>query len=309
LASGTGIATAFIRAATSRDRGARWSLQRRNVAPLGHADKAEITMPFAPLSRSELHACELPVSNMRDGERIDSLRRLVIAGGAMMLAAALRPRGARATDGGKARVGVIGAGRIGGTIGALWVKAGHEVIFSSRHPDTLKEMVAKLGPLARAGTVEQAIAAADVVFVAVPYAALPEIGRDHAATLKGKIVLDACNAIAARDGVIAEEADRDGVGVTSQKYLAGTRLVRAFNTLSYMIFASEANRPDPRLAIPIAGDDPQAMETAAALVREAGFDPVIVGKLVDARRFQRGAPGYGQPVTAAELRRKLSLAP
>ena len=85
--------------------------------------------------------------------------------------------------------------------------------------------------------------------------------------------------------------------------------MRAFNTLSYMVFAREANRPDPRLAIPIAGDDVEAVQVAAGLVRDAGFEPVLVGKLADARRFQRGAPGYGQAVTAAELKQKLSLAP
>ena len=207
------------------------------------------------------------------------------------------------------RIGVIGSGKIGGTIGGLWVKAGHPVLFSSRHPEELKDMVAGLGALAQAGTVEQAIAFGDVIFVAVPYGALPQIGKDHAAALKNKIVLDACNAVAARDGAIADEVEQNGIGVTSQKYLAGTRLVRSFNTMSYMIFAREANRPDPRLAIPIAGDDAEAVQVAAALVRDAGFDPVVVGKLADARRFQRGNPGYGQPVSAAELRQKLNLAP
>ena len=166
---------------------------------------------------------------------------------------------AQGTGGNKSRIGVIGSGKIGGTIGGLWVKAGHPVLFSSRHPDELKDMVAGLGALAQAGTVEQAIAFGDVIFVAVPYGAIPQIGKDYAAALKNKIVLDACNAVAARDGAIAEEVERDGIGVTSQKYLAGTRLVRAFNTMSYMIFAREANRPDPRLAIPIAGDDAEAV--------------------------------------------------
>ena len=171
-------------------------------------------------------------------------------------------------------------------------------------------MVAKLGQLARAGTVAQAIEFGNVVFIAVPYGALPQIGTDFGAALKGKIVLDACNAVAARDGSrIAEEVEQNGIGVTSQKYLPGTRLVRAFNTLGYMIFAHEANRPDPRLAVPIAGDDAEAVRVAAGLVRDAGFEPVVVGKLADARRFQRGEPGYGQSVTAAELKQKLSLAP
>ena len=238
-------------------------------------------------------------------------REMLLAGSALALAAALRPSRviAQAAGGGKSRIGIIGSGHIGGTIGGLWVKAGHPVLFSSRHPEELKDLVAGLGPLARAGTVAEAIAFGDVLFVAIPYGALPQLGQDYAAALKGKIVLDAGNAAAARDGPIADEVERDGIGVVSQKYLAGTHLVRAFNTMSYMIFAREANRPDPKLAIPIAGDDAEAVQVAAALVRDAGFEPVVVGKLADARRFQRGAPGYGQPVTAAELRQKLSLAP
>ena len=238
-------------------------------------------------------------------------RRLLAASGVLGFAAALRPMRAvaQATGSGKLRIGVIGSGHIGGTIGGLWVKAGHPVLFSSRHPEELKDLVAGLGPLARAGTVAQAIAFGDVLFIAVPYGALPQLGQDYAAALKGKIVLDAGNAVAARDGAIADEVERDGVGVVSQKYLPGTRVVRAFNTLSYMIFAREANRPDPKLAIPIAGDDPEAVRVAAGLVRDAGFEPVVVGKLADARRFQRGAPGYGQAVTAAELKQKLALAP
>jgi len=239
-------------------------------------------------------------------------RAVLIAAGTFALAAAFRAQSARAAaeTGGKSRIGVIGSGHIGGTIGSLWVKAGHPVLFSSRHPDELKDMVAGLGELAKAGTVDEAIAFGDVLFVAIPYGALPQLGLDNAAALKGKIVLDAGNANATRDGAaIAEEVERNGIGITSQKYLPGTRLVRAFNTMSYKTFASEANRADPKLAIPIAGDDAEAVQVAAALVRDAGFDPVVVGKLADASRFQRGGPGYGQQVSAAELKQKLSLAP
>jgi hypothetical protein len=242
--------------------------------------------------------------------RIDrrALLRATLGGtGALMLGAALWP--ARALAQSKARIGIIGAGNIGGTIGGLWVKAGHPVLFSSRHPEELKDLVAKLGPLAKAGTVADAIAFGDVVFVAVPYGALPQIGKDNAAALKGKIVLDACNAVAARDGAVADEVEQNGIGVTSQKYLPGTRLVRGFNTMSYRTFASEANRAAPRLAIPIAGDDAEAVKAASGLIGDAGFDAVVVGKLADARRFQRGNPGYGQPVSAAELRQKLNLTP
>ena len=245
-------------------------------------------------------------------ERFDYSRRAVFGfAGAVALATTLRTMDALAqATGGKMRIGVIGSGHIGSTIGGLWVKAGHPVLFSSRHPEELKELVAGLGPLAQNGTVQQAIAFGGALLIAVPYGALPQIGQEYSDALKGKIMLDACNAVPARDGAVAEEVERgDGIGATSQKYLPGTRLVRAFNTLSYMIFAREANRPDPKLAIPIAGDDSEALTIAAGLVRDAGFEPVMVGKLGDARRFQRGAPGYGQAVSAAELRQKLSLTP
>jgi predicted dinucleotide-binding enzyme len=205
------------------------------------------------------------------------------------------------------KIGIIGAGHIGAAVGGLWVKAGHPVFFASRHPEELKDLVARLGPLAQAGTVEQAIAFGGAIFLAVPYLALPQIGKDYGKALAGKVVLDAGNAMAKRDGALADEVEQNGIGVTSQKYLPGTRLVRAFNTLSYKVLESEAGRPAPRLAVPIAGDDAQAMQVAAALVQDAGFDPVVVGKLIDARRFQWGAPGYGQQVSAAELKQKLSL--
>jgi predicted dinucleotide-binding enzyme len=244
-----------------------------------------------------------PVPSVRSDRR----RFLVTLGGTCLAGAWPIAGRAQAPAPGKAKIGVIGSGRIGGTIGGLWVKAGHPVMFSSRHPDELKSLVAELGPLARAGTVADAAAFGDVLFIAVPYGALPQIGRDNAAAIKGKVMLDACNAVASRDGAIADEVEHDGIGVTSQKYLAGARLVRAFNTMSYAIFQREAHRPDPKLAIPIAGDDADAVGVAAGLVRDAGFDPVVVGKLADARRFQRGGPGYGQSVTAAELKQKLSL--
>jgi predicted dinucleotide-binding enzyme len=223
------------------------------------------------------------------------------------MATILQPARLLAQGSSPTRIGVIGSGNIGGTIGGLWVKKGHSVFFSSRHPEELKAMIAKLGSLAKAGTVEEAGAFGDVLFIAVPYGAVPQIGKDYSAKMKGKVMLDACNAVSTRDGAIADEVEQNGIGVTTQKYFPGVRIVRAFNTMSYMVFAREANRRDPKLAIPIAGDDPQAVQIAAALVRDAGFDPVTVGTLADARRFQRGQPGFGQQVSAAELKQKLSL--
>jgi 8-hydroxy-5-deazaflavin:NADPH oxidoreductase len=238
--------------------------------------------------------------------RVDR-RALLGVGGVLMLGTILQPARLFGQGSPPLRIGIIGSGNIGGTIGGLWAKSGHPVLFSSRHPEELEGMVTKLGSLAQAGSVEQAITFGDVLFIAVPYGAVPQIGKDYSAAMKGKVMLDACNAVSTRDGTIADEVEQNGIGVTSQKYFPGARIVRAFNTMSYMIFAREANRPDPRLAIPIAGDDPQAVQIAAGLVRDAGFDPVVVGKLAEARLFQRGQPGYGQQVSASELKQKLSL--
>ena len=238
-------------------------------------------------------------------------RRVLALAAALPLSSWLHPgtAGAQTTGGPPMRIGTIGSGRLGGAVGALWVKAGHPVMFSSRDPEQTAALVARLGPPARAGSVAEAIDFGDVVFLAVPYGAMPQIGRDFGSRLAGKIVLDAGNAVEARDGAIAAEAEQNGIGLTSQKYLPGARLVRAFNTLGYTVLEREAHRAEGRIAIPIAGDDDAALQVAAVLVRDAGFDPVVVGKLADARRFQRGTSGYGQVVTAAELRKTLSLAP
>jgi predicted dinucleotide-binding enzyme len=203
------------------------------------------------------------------------------------------------------KIGVIGAGNIGGTVGTLWVKAGHPVLFSSRHPEELKPLVDGLGPLARAGTVKEAFTFGDVVFIGVPYGAYPQLGKDYAREFAGKIVLDAGNAVLRRDGEIANEARDNGIGITSAKYLLGARIVRAFNTMNFRRLASNANRPGERMAIPIAGDDKDALTVAQQLVRNAGFDPVVIGGLESAKLFAQGGPLYGQDITAKEMQERL----
>jgi predicted dinucleotide-binding enzyme len=213
----------------------------------------------------------------------------------------------------KIRIGVIGAGNIGGTIGTLWVKDGHEVMFASRHPEALAAMVSELGPKAKAGTPEEAIAFGDAVFVAVPYKAYPDLAKEIGPALKGKVVIDAGNATQRRDGTLYDEVQSNGIGQTSAKYFPDAKLVRAFNAANYKVFAKEGadggnDRAGGRMAIPVAGDDPEALKVAEGLVRDAGFDPVVVGPLKDADKFAMGSPGFGHDVTAPELREKLGLA-
>ncbi len=237
-------------------------------------------------------------------------RRTLLRLGAVIPFLALSPMAfAQGAGGSPMKIGVIGSGHIGSTLGTLWVKAGHPVLFSSRHPEQLKDLVAGLGPLARAGTPAEAAAFGDAVLIAVPYAALPELGQDLSHQLAGKVVLDTGNAVAARDGEIAGKAKEKGIGTLSAELLPGARVVRAFNTLGYKVLAQDAHRAGPPLAIPIAGDDADALKVASSLVRDAGFEPVVVGPLARAAEFAQGAPGYGQEVAAPELRHRLGLAP
>jgi predicted dinucleotide-binding enzyme len=212
---------------------------------------------------------------------------------------------AQASKASGTKIGVIGSGNIGSTVGRLWIKAGHQVLFSSRNPENLKQLVDSLGPLAQAGTVRDALTFGDVALIAVPYGAYPQIGKDYAQELAGKIVLDAGNAVPSRDGEISKEAQELGIGLTSAKYLPKARIVRAFNTLSYLVLASNAHRAGERMAIPIAGDDKEALAVASKLIQDAGFDPVIVGSLQSAKLFARGGPLYGQQITAKEMQLRL----
>jgi 8-hydroxy-5-deazaflavin:NADPH oxidoreductase len=202
------------------------------------------------------------------------------------------------------KIGIVGSGRLGGTVGALWVKAGHEVMFSSRHPEELKEMAGKLGPRARVGTVPEAIAFGDVILLAVPYSALPQIGRENASALAGKILLDASNPVVRRDGQVAEEAMANGIGATSLKYLPGTRYVRAFNPVGTAALERESHRAGAPIGMPVAGDDAQAVKTATQLVRDAGFEPVVV-PLARASDFAPGTPIFGKATPVDELRKYL----
>jgi predicted dinucleotide-binding enzyme len=206
-----------------------------------------------------------------------------------------------------AKIGIIGAGHIGGTLAELWVKAGHPVIISSRHPDELKPLAEKLGPLCTVGTVQEAASQGEVILISVPYASLPQIGKDYAKELKDKVVLDTGNPYPQRDGDMANDARKRGTGVTSAEYLPGVKLVRAFNALRYQDLRSESNREGDKVAIPLAADDREAMKVAAQLVKDAGFDPVEVGPLSRAKEFDVGSDVYVKVLTAKEMREKLHL--
>ena len=205
------------------------------------------------------------------------------------------------------RIGIIGSGNIGGAVGLKWAEAGHEILFSSRHPEELTELVDQAGPSARAGLPGEAAAFGEIVLIAVPYAALPQVGQDFAPLMRGKVVIDCGNPYPGRDGPMAEDALAKGTGVASAEFLPGVRLVRAFNAINYRSVAQEAHREGEKVGIPIAGDDRDAVRIVSDLVVDAGFDPVVVGSLARAREFDQGSPVYVTNMTAAQLREALGL--
>ena len=215
---------------------------------------------------------------------------------------------ALAQSGAPMKLATIGAGNIGGTIGSLWVKAGHEVFFSSLNPDELKPMVEKLGSRARAGHTAQAVAFGDVALLAVPYRAIPDVARDHGPALRGKILIDACNAVARRDGEELLALTRQkGIGLATAGFFPGVRVVRGFNSIGARVFVAEAHRAGDRLPIPLASDDAAAAQVAEQLVRDAGYEPVMAGGLARAADFAMGTPAYGAHPNAAALRKLLGV--
>ena len=196
-----------------------------------------------------------------------------------------------ATD--KLKIGVVGSGRIGGTLGGIWVKAGHEVMFSSLDLEHDKALAASLGPNAHAGTPREAAAFGDVLLIAVPYSALPAVGKDIGSLIKGKVVIDPSNPILARDGEIAKWAREKGAGLASAELLPGARIVHAFNAIGYARMAA-ANSQSERVGMPMASDDVSAVAVASRLVREIGYEPVLIGALAMGKYLIPGTPLAGE---------------
>jgi predicted dinucleotide-binding enzyme len=205
------------------------------------------------------------------------------------------------------RIGLIGAGKIGGTLTRLAVEQGHEVVLSnSRGPGTLVDQVRELGDAARAGTPSEAARDGELVVVTVPLHAIDAI---PAAGLAGKVVIDTNNYYPARDG---QRPELDEGKTTSSELLAAlapeARVVKAFNAIQYVQLGEQgqpAGTPGRR-ALPIAGDDAAAKQVVAELIDSFGFDVVDAGPLAEGRRFQPGSPAYNVRLDRAGLERALS---
>ena len=190
-------------------------------------------------------------------------------------------------------LGIIGSGNIGSAVARLAVAADMKVVIAnSRGPETLQDQVAELGPLATAGTVDEAASAGDAVVLSIPLKAVPELPEG---LLAGKLVLDTSNYYPSRDGRI-EELDSSAV-TTSElvQRLTGARDVKVFNNIMAAhipALARPAGAGD-RSALPIAGDDAAAKTEAADLISALGYDTYDAGTLAESWRFEPETPAYG----------------
>ena len=206
-------------------------------------------------------------------------------------------------------IGFIGAGQIGATLAKLAVAHGYDVIVSnSRGPETLTDLVAELGDRARAGTAAEAAAQGDLVVVTIPVKAVPSV---PVAELAGKLVIDTNNYYSQRDGQIAVLDDGSTtVSGYLQQHLPTSSVVKAFNNINYLDLGAlgvPAGSPD-RLALPVAGDDPDARQAVVALIDELGFDAVDAGPLSESWRFEKDHPAYGLKSDVAAVTRALAEA-
>ena len=225
------------------------------------------------------------------------IRSIVLTGGVASLPSWVHA--AAATQ--KTKIGIIGSGNVGGALGSAWARAGHSVMFASRDLDDDKALAAKIGANASAGTPEQAASFGEVLLLAVPYRALPDLGKTLATQLKGKVVIDACNPYPNRDGEIANWAREKGAGLASKELLPGARIVRAFNAVGAARMGAAHESPG-RYAMPIASDDPSAVDIASRLIRDVGYEPVLIGGLDKGKHLIPGSPLSGEQ-SPAEIKK------
>lgn len=204
------------------------------------------------------------------------------------------------------RIGIIGTGRIGGTLGSVWARAGHEVLFSySTDENKLRRLAEQAGPLGRWGSVPDAVGFGDVTVLSVPWQRAADVFEQLADWGAGT-VLDTMNAYGHTPQGFADPASGPSIAAQVQERVRPARVVKVFNTLYFELLTSAADRAGGKIAIPVSGDDPAAKAIAAGLVEDAGFAPVDLGGLDMSVRQEPGSPIYNQQYSVEQIRAVLA---
>ena len=183
------------------------------------------------------------------------------------------------------RIGIIGAGNVGGTLGSRWAQAGHELAFGSREPQSekMKQLVAKAGAKARAATLAEAAQTSDVILLSTPWKAARE-AVESLGDLSGKVVIDALNPLlpdlsGLQLGTTTSAAEQVAA------WAPHARVVKCFNSVGFNVMANPAFGADKAVMF-YCGDDAQAKQVVSQLAQELGFDPVDAGPLRQARLLE-----------------------
>ncbi|WP_452219276.1 NADPH-dependent F420 reductase [Lacinutrix undariae] len=201
-------------------------------------------------------------------------------------------------------IGIIGSGHIGGNLGKHWAKAGHQILFSSRHPNELTPLVNATGNQAKAVNINEAFEAnADVYLLATPFKAIDNIAELYAGTYANSIIIDATNPYPERDGTMAQnvrEANYNASEYTAMKFNTA-RTAKAFNTISSEYLKDYAFKVEDKIAVPFAAQDQKSKAITQTLIEDIGFDAVCVGNLSDSKIMDPEEEIYGMSVSKTEL--------
>ncbi len=202
------------------------------------------------------------------------------------------------------KIGVIGSGKIGGALGTHWAKAGHEVLFTSRHPEQLTQLAKEAGGKAKVVSLDEAWEAnADVYLLAVPFKAIDKLAELYAGEYGNKVIIDATNPYPERDGEMAQEvrdSNRNASEYTAMKF--GTaKTAKAFNTIYSDHLRDRAFQTTDKLAIPFAAQDEDSKNITQQLIEDIGFDAVYIGGLEKTNLMDPEQKIYGKSTNRKHL--------
>lgn len=201
------------------------------------------------------------------------------------------------------KIGIIGAGHIGGIIAELLVQSGHDITVSSRHIETLTPLVEQLGSHGCKASIEDTANYNEIIVLAIPLGGIRETGGKIANYITNKIVIDVMNPFIERDGDIAKEIIQSGLasGEATQIRFPFAKIVRAFNNIRYVDLKTQSHRfPNP-VAVPFATDHDDAKGTIIQLIKDAGYEPYFMGKLKDSKPQDPGGVLFGKALTVRQI--------